>query len=216
MKYWITICLFIALISCNSEKKQDVQFLQEQRDTIRAYELYNSALEFNLQGNAADALPLYDSAIIIISNDPDFYNNRGLTKETLRDTLGALSDYYKAIETDSLYAKSYQNLCAIFGRIGNDTISLQYVEKAWKLEPSSINLYNVGVSKYMLKDYEGCISVFLDYLKDNKSPTKDMAFYYLGNSYVELNDHYNAQRCWDKANELARYDLKTEMDKTKK
>ena len=216
MKYLISILILISLTSCNFEQKQNQQFSQEQLDSIRAYELYNSALAFNLQGKDIQALPLYDSAIALISQDPDFYNNRGLTKEALRDTMGAITDFYKAIEMDSLYVTAYQNLGAMYGEIGYDSLSLYYAEKAWKLEPSSTKLFNIGVNKYMLKDYEGCILVFLDYLKDKKSPLKKTAFYYLGNSYSELNDSYNAQRCWDKANELAGYDFKAEMDKTHK
>jgi len=95
----------------------------------------------------------------------------------------------------------------------NDSISLEYAEKVWEIEHSPDNLYNIGACKYTLKDYEGAVSVFLRYLKDDKTPFKEVVFYHLGNSYAELNDDYNAQRCWDKANKLAGYDLKSEWDK---
>ncbi|NDV64648.1 tetratricopeptide repeat protein [Bacteroides sp. 224] len=210
MKYLGIILIFISLIGCNFEKKQ------EQQDSIRAHELYNSGLSFSLQNNPAKALPLYDSAIILLPNEGKFYTNRGMTKYELGDTIGAFSDSYKAIELDSLDAVAYQNLGVIYGDMGEDSISLKYAEKVWELQPTINNLYNIGIQKYMLKDYERCISIFLEYLADNKTPFRDMAFYYLGNSYAELNDNYNAQRCWDKANEIAGYDFKTDMDKTKK
>ena len=215
MKSLIIILLSISLTSCACIEKQNLELAQEQQDSIRAYKLYNLALAYNLQGNDALALPLYDSAIILIPNDPDFYNNRGLTRQALEDTIGAINDFYKAIKIDSLDATPYANLGALYSYFGDFETSMKYAKKAEKLDSAKYIIFNLAHCQYMLGYYEDATTTFLKYLKDkNTQPQDKIAFYFLGNCYFGLNNMYDAQRCWDKANELAGYDYKAEMDKT--
>lgn len=199
--YFISLSLFIA--GCKSKNIENQE---------HANELFKKAIEYNLQENNSAALLLYDSAIALAPNVADYYTNRGYTKQQLNDQVGALNDYYKSLELDSMDVTAYGNIGVIFHQRGEYEKSLEYAQKALALGDISI-YYNIGVSLFLLKRYEPAIDAFLNLLeKYPASKTRELVFYYLGNSYANLGQKESAQSCWDKANELAGYDIVTEFD----
>ena len=89
------------------------------------------------------------------------YNNRGISKDDLKDYYGAIADFTKAISLNPDYAYAYYNrglsknyLKDYYGAIADFT-------KAISLNPDYVKAYyNRGNSKYGLKDYYGAITDF--------------------------------------------------------
>jgi tetratricopeptide (TPR) repeat protein len=219
MKQTILILTLFALCACGSRggrKKQGrtdiVAGITTTTDTLRAYALYNRALEHNLQLQDAEALPLYDSAIMILPNDPDFYTNRGYTKYLLSDTLGAIADYEMALSIDSLNYGTLQNMGAMYSDVGKHSLALEYTLKCIAIVDTESMHFNLGVCRYNLGDYKGAIDDFSIYLKGRHLHEALLAYYLMGNSYDRLGDMENARLNWDKV--YRRGGIIAELDKS--
>jgi len=202
----------LAICSCGPKGRTQRQW-QLTADTLRAYGLYNKALGYNLQLRNAEALPLYDSAIMILPNDPDFYNNRGNTKYELGDTLGAIADFERILEIDSLHATALENLGAIYLAMGKFTLALEYTFKAVQIVNAKTTYLNLGFCRYMLSDYQGAIDDFLTYLSGQHLYSATYAHYLIGNSYAFMGDMHNARRYWKKVDELGGAGEKERLDR---
>jgi tetratricopeptide (TPR) repeat protein len=219
MKQTILILTLLALCACGSRggrKKQGrtdvVAGITTAADTLRACELYNRALEHNLQLQDAEALPLYDSAIMILPNDPDFYTNRGYTKYLLSDTPGAIADYGKALSIDSLSYGALQNMGVMCYDKGEYTSALDYTLKCVAIVDTESMHFNLGVCRYNLGDYKGAIDDFSIYLKGSHLHEALLTYYLMGNSYDRLGDMENARLNWDKV--YRRGGIKAELDRS--
>jgi tetratricopeptide (TPR) repeat protein len=69
-------------------------------------------------GNYAKALEDYDKAIALDKKQADYFVNRGLVKEKLKDPQGAYADYTAAIRLQSDYAMAWLNRGNVSARAG--------------------------------------------------------------------------------------------------
>ncbi len=197
-------CLFLC---CNSNKTQQENHL------VKAHELYNTALQYNLKNQHAIALTYYDSAITLLSTEAKFYTNRGLTKFELKDTFNAIADYRKAIEIDTASHLAYKNLGAVLMDLGNYYESLFYLEESARLSPEQGYIfYNIGLAKYKMNDYQGAKEAFEKHLESKHNLSLDFTYYYLGNCYKGMQNNQKANECWRKADEIAGYNFKHQAD----
>jgi len=74
-----------------------------------AKELFNNANEKLDKMRFKEAIELYDKAISINKNYADAYYNRGIAKNNINDTQGALADFSKTIAIKPNFAAAYNN-----------------------------------------------------------------------------------------------------------
>ena len=66
-----------------------------------AADFHRTAIEKYNKGDYAAAIADFDRAIALKSDNPDYFNNRGLTKDNKGDNAGAIADYDRAIALKS-------------------------------------------------------------------------------------------------------------------
>ncbi|NMC49861.1 MAG: tetratricopeptide repeat protein [Desulfovibrio sp.] len=102
-------------------------------DRQRALTLFRQALAAADANDHRKALKLLDSAINLDPGDPDFFNNRGNTHNSLGNPKKALEDYAKAI---SLKPKDPAYLCnrgVVFEQLGDDASACRDYRAACEL-----------------------------------------------------------------------------------
>ena len=83
-------------------------------------------------GDDSGAVADYTSAIRLMPDYVDAYNNRGLSKFALGDNKSAAEDYCKAIELNPEYADAYYNYGIVKYEMGDTKGACAEWEKAGK------------------------------------------------------------------------------------
>lgn len=110
------------------------------------------------------------------------YLNRANSKEELKDYVGAISDYTKVIELESVYESE--------------------INKGWYIKGQLINsaYNNRGTVKYLLKDYTGAIADYNKVIEIN--PDDAITYYNRGNAKSDLKDYRGAIEDYTKTIDL--------------
>ncbi len=178
-KYERSITDFVALLQENSTETQAVFFKGQageggsfQTNAITTLqsdmkaEVYNYlAMCYLQQDKFFQALPYLDSAIAR-SDDPNWLNNRGLLKEKMQDTTGALQDYQRALQRDPGHSHALQNLGALARLAGQDSLLENLVMAAVAEEASASSYFQRGLimqekGKYRqaVKDFDQALAL---------------------------------------------------------
>lgn len=206
MKTFLSLLLLFFLLGCTHVTKS-------KREFIRAYELYNKGIECEQGGRYNVALTHYDSAILIVNTEALFFVNRGSVKLELADTLGAIKDSYTALKLDSLSYIAMFNLGFIYITQGDYEKGLYYTERSANIEPKQAYVFlRVGYCHYMLGNFTEALPYLKQHLNSKYNYSQESAYYYMGCCHEKLNNMALAESCWKKANEIAGYDLKSQLD----
>lgn len=206
----------LAICSCGPKGRTQRQRQAAVADTLRAYELHNKAIEYNRMGQPEKALPLSDSAIMIIDDDPALYLIRSLVKGHLGDTSGSVSDGQRAFSLDSLNATASWILGISYTNMGDYDLGEKYLLRSIEIEDVPTVYYNLGLCRYLSGDYQGAIDAFLTHIKGMPVVYIGTPLYYIGNSYAFMGDMEKARQNWDRLNELSGRDQKAILDKTER
>jgi tetratricopeptide (TPR) repeat protein len=124
-----------------------------------------------------EPLSYYGAIIKYNPNIAMAYNNRGLYRQTINDTEGALEDFNKAISCDNEYSLAYENR-GIYKETNNDTKGAldDYSQAILYDKKNAAAYYNRGSLKQKTGDLQGALE---DY---NQS-----IFYNKKNAYTYLN-----------------------------
>lgn len=130
---------------------------------------------------------------------PTTYINRGLVKEKSKDYAGAVAEYTKAIEMDSLSVDAYLSRGGCQIQLGNNKEALSDLNKAVRLYPTSMSYSRRAQVQFYLDDLKAAIedctkAIALD-------PNNDLAYYYRGYSklYQDFDKAENALPDFDMA-----------------
>jgi len=88
-------------------------------------------------GDYAGALPFYNEAIDIETNDAKLYYNRGLCKENTEDLDGAIKDYSLAIKLNAKYEDAYFHRAKTYERLGKARLSYNDFTTVYSLNGSN-------------------------------------------------------------------------------
>ena len=102
-------------------------------------------------GKAEKALAAYDTAIRLLPDYAEVYNNRGNIKSELGSHDAALDDYDEAIRLNPNFAEVYSNRGAMKFRLGEHAAALADLNEAIRLQPDFMNAYiNRGIAQLSL------------------------------------------------------------------
>jgi len=78
----------------------------------------------------------FDSAIHLDAKDPQFFVNRGILKEHLKDSSGAIADYQEALKLDPSFGLAIHNIAVIKRTRGQQEESEQLLDESIKQNPN--------------------------------------------------------------------------------
>ena len=102
-------------------------------------------------GKAEKAVAAYDTAIRLLPDCAEVYNNRGNIKSGLGSHDAAIDDYDKAIRLNANFAEAYSNRGAMKFGLGKHAVALADLNEAIRLQPDFMNAYiNRGIAQLSL------------------------------------------------------------------
>ena len=126
-----------------------------------SYRLFNRAGKNYEKGNYKEAIKLFSKYIIKYSTYADDYVRdayyyRALSKVSIEDYDGAISDFTKAIEIYPEYTSAYLNRGAIKLKIEDHYAAISDFTKAIEINPESVQAYLFrGATKLKIEDLKG-------------------------------------------------------------
>ncbi|MEZ5345083.1 MAG: tetratricopeptide repeat protein [Pyrinomonadaceae bacterium] len=114
------------------------------------------------------AVKQYDQAIAIDPNNSEIFRKRGLSKQALSDSRGALRDYDRAIELDPRNHKAFADRGNLRGASGDLKQAHNDLDQSISLNPQYAPAYSYrGIVKILEKDYDGAVSDLNIYIRSN-------------------------------------------------
>ena len=152
------------------------------------------------QKNYKDAIVWLDSAIQLESKEPDYYVNRGMAKEGVKDS-SAIIDYQRALLLNPEHPAALHNMAVLKRTSGDKEAALDELEKA--IESDSSMLYPYLERAYQRMEggyYKGALE---DYNKALEINDKDAEIWmYRGIAKEKLGDFRGAYSDYTRALEL--------------
>lgn len=127
------------------------------------------------------ALSYFDTALLINPNYPDGLNNRGILKEKLSDTTGALQDYQRALQLQPNHENAFRNLTYLARKSNRQEILTAVVTQAVATEASAVTYFQRGLLWLEQGQYQEALNDFDQALVlDSRIPD-----YYLQRGFVK-------------------------------
>ncbi len=166
--------------------------------------LWGQANKLTQEGHWKELLSVLSEIIKLTPKDPKAYNNRGFSKNNLKDFQGAIKDFNKALELKSNYAVAYNNRGFSKNRLKDFQGAIEDFNKALDLKPNSVSYNNRGYAKIELEDFQGAID---DYSKVLDNGDKGANVYFnRGVAKFKLKKYLNSIEDIDRVIELGTTD----------
>ncbi len=116
--------------------------------------------------NYKEAIVWLDSAIALQQKEADFYVNRGIAKEAMKDTM-AYKDYERALVINPEHAAARANLANLKRNSGDQQGSMDQIERAIESDSSMLHPYLTrafqrmegGYYKGAIEDYDRALEI---------------------------------------------------------
>ena len=107
------------------------------------------------------AIVYLDSALQLLPNMADFWVNRGIVKQSLRDTLAAVKDFRSALQIDPEHALANHNLALLGGLDGKEKETEKLITEAIEKNPNLIYSYEErGFLRMKARNWKGALADF--------------------------------------------------------
>ncbi|MFN6087528.1 MAG: tetratricopeptide repeat protein [Cyclobacteriaceae bacterium] len=107
------------------------------------------------------AIVYLDSALQLLPNMADFWVNRGIVKQSLRDTLAAVKDFKSALQIDPEHALANHNLALLGGLDGKEKETEKLITEAIEKNPNLIYSYEErGFLRMKARNWKGALADF--------------------------------------------------------
>ena len=145
-----------APIETTNENSKPPPYASELSDTeLAAHAFFAIGCLLWEGGKAEKALAAYDTAIRLLPDYAEVYNNRGNIKSGLGSHDAALGDYDEAIRLNPNFAEAYSNRGAMKFRLGEHTAALTDLNEAIRLQPDFMNAsINRGIAQLGLNNID--------------------------------------------------------------
>ena len=167
---------FMSLLKLPPGETNKIFFRQDAGGTDKIFTMQgaNHSSSFNYLGlietkmkNYKKAIEYMDSALRLDPSEPHYFVNRGIVKEHLQDTVGAIADYQRALAIDPSEGIAIHNLAVIKRSRGLENESERLLDQAILQNPSLPYPYaarayyrlNHKDLKGALEDYEKVIEL---------------------------------------------------------
>lgn len=133
---------------------------------------------------------------LIAQNKAEDYFKQGEIKSSYFDFDGAIVEYKKAIELDTLFDKAYNKLALLYFNNKDYKNAVIYMNHYLRIKPENADaLYINGISKFNAEDFVGAISDFDKAISLNSKYVR--AYYFRGLVKLKINDNEGAIKDFD-------------------
>jgi tetratricopeptide (TPR) repeat protein len=146
---------------------------------------YYLALAYYKNGQAAEAVSVYDAILALRPKEKDAWYLRGCVKLSQDDFDGAQSDFDMAVALDRQDYDRLIQIYTVLEEYGYKEAGQVYLQNAMSENEKSISDYDMGRIYFYLEDYENA----RDCLTKMKTDTDYGAALYLGRTYEALGDY---------------------------
>ncbi|MBQ0043209.1 MAG: tetratricopeptide repeat protein [Lachnospiraceae bacterium] len=146
---------------------------------------YYLATAYYKSGAYEDAYTAYSAILALKSSEADSYYLRGCCSLAMNNYELAVSDFDKAVNSDSKNCSLYINIFRALSDNGHADIGMEYLEKAMNNGSKTMSDYDRGRICYYMGDYENACSYLDNANKNNSSEEVVLA---LGQSYEATGD----------------------------
>lgn len=158
-------------------------------------EIYHAQEKYN------DALKYFYEVIKENPDDPDAYNNAGVTLSALKNYEKSLQFFESAINNNEKFANAYFNKGNTLVALKKYDEAIEAYNKAIQINDQKEEYYNnKGTTLIELKKFKEAIPEFEKALKLN--PNNGAPYYNIGNCYFDSSDYRAAEINYRKSNEL--------------
>lgn len=175
------------------------KFIDISENNLRARYTYASFLFLSKQYDAM--LKEIDNIFQTDSSNIFMYRLRGYALNELKDYNGsvqALTKFLSGIDTSKVMAEDYEYLAKSLSELGQDSVAVQYVDKALALDKSNVDLYIIkGKFQFKQKDYAGAAATFQGAIDQRKTPNGN-DYYWLGRSLYYNKQYVEADSAFSK------------------
>jgi tetratricopeptide (TPR) repeat protein len=154
---------------------------------------YYLATAYYKNGQAAEAVSVYDAILALRPKEKDAWYLRGCVKLSQDDFEGAQSDFDTAIALDRQDYDRLIQIYTVLEEYGYKEAGQTYLQNAMSENEKSISDYDLGRIYFYLEDYENA----RDCLTKMKTDTDYGAALYLGRTYEALGDYNYASSIYD-------------------
>ncbi len=139
---------------------QGNKVITTQGNSKAIYLNYLGLIEWKLK-QYKQGIAYLDSAIQLEKSTADYYVNRGLIRQSSKDTVGALADFKQALTLDDDHPTATHNVAVLSGFQGNLTESEKQLTDAISKNPKLPFSYSErGYVRLKLKNWKGAIDDF--------------------------------------------------------
>lgn len=175
------------------------KFIDISENNLRARYTYASFLFLSKQYDAM--LKEIDNIFQTDSSNIFMYRLRGYALNELKDYNGsvqALTKFLSGIDTSKVMAEDYEYLAKSLSELGQDSVAVQYVDKALALDKSNVDLYIIkGKFQFKQKDYAGAATTFQGAIDQRKTPNGN-DYYWLGRALYYNKQYVEADSAFSK------------------
>ena len=139
-----------------------------QSSNLATFYNYLGLIEMKLK-NYPKANVFMDSSIQLDAHDPNYWVNRGILKEHLKDTVSAMDDYREALRLDPSFGLAIHNLAVIKRARGDQEESEKLLDEAILQNPNLPYPYSArGYYRMKHKNMKGALEDYAKALDLNK------------------------------------------------
>ena len=171
----------------------------QKSDIKTAWKYFTQANQYYDSKKYDRAIDSLDKAIALQSDEPLFYNKRGLARYNLNQSDLAIDDYNKAIELDQYYAEPHCNRALIYADRGDSSAARSGFLVAIRLDPNCSEFYkqdglfclnSLGLYGQAIEDFNEAIKLKSD--DESNYYNRGLAYYQLGQYSQAIEDFTNA------------------------
>lgn len=164
----------------------------------KALNHFNRGMQKSVQNDFYGAIEDFSNAISAAQNYTEAYIKRAQAKCStmeISQILDAYSDYDKAVSLEPFNTEALNGRGALMIQLSPESPDgLNDLEKAAKIDPLTCSYWNIGTAKMQMKDYDGMLRAFQDFIEIERP--KDSR---LGEGYYFIGVALQNLKQWDKA-----------------
>lgn len=147
------------------------------------------------QGDATNALAVYQRALALVPNDADLRLNLANAHLLAGAAAAAIGETDEVLKLEPNSAAAYFVKGSAYLRLSNPTEAVKALENANKIEPGvTATLFQLGLARTGLKQWEGAVAAFREGIGLDPNRLHSSAHYLLGQALLRLGRVEEAQR----------------------
>ena len=194
----LTICFLLPLIffsGCKRNASDSSTTTQQGTPADEFLRLMNAGKNYLDQGDATNALAVYDRAHAITPNDADLHLNMAIAHLTAGAAADAIRESDEVLKLEPNSAAAYFVKGSAHLRLSQFEEAAKALENAKKIDPGeTATIFQLGVARMGLQQWDAAIAAFQEGIKLEPNRLHSSAHYLLGQAFLRAGREQEAQQ----------------------